>query len=240
MSRHQSHRQHKRRQTGIICTIGPACSDAATLRRMIEAGMDVARFNFSHGSHADHSRWLKLLRRIARDMRRDVKTLQDLAGYRLRIGRFRNGVGIGLRKRQTIFLTNQHVPGGGQIVPFDYEGPLTDIPRGSEIFIDDGNIVFAVHSLEKNHLRTEVVVPGFLKERKGINIPDAKLRFESFTKKDEWDLEFGMANRFDFVAQSFVRDENDLAEIRRRLGGGACQVIAKIENREGICNIERI
>lgn len=232
----------RKRQTGIICTIGPACETASILRGMIGAGMDVARFNFSHGTHDEHRRRLRLLRRLAKRMGKRVAALQDLAGYRVRVGRFHNGIGMELRKHRTIFLTNRPGPGGGQIVPFDYEGPLSDIPRGAEIFIDDGNIVLTARALEKDFIRTEVVVPGFLKERKGINIPKARLRFEGFTKKDREDLEFGMENGFDWVAQSFVRNAGDLAEIRGflRRTTRRCQLIAKIESREGICHIDEI
>lgn len=228
--------------TKIICTIGPASSSITLLRNMLLAGMDVARFNFSHGTHAEHKQRIGLLRRLNKKYRRHIKLLEDLEGYRIRVGRFKDKQAIALKKRQTLILTNEKILGDKNIIPFDYEGNLKEIKAGSQIFLDDGNIELLVKQTDKRYLKTEVLIPGILKENKGINIPDVNLKFKGLTKKDKIDIEFGIRNKVDYIAQSFVRDKFDIIPIRgliaRRLP--SCKIIAKIENRQGIKNIDEI
>ncbi len=229
-------------KTKIICTLGPASQNPAVLRKMIFSGMDVARLNFSHGSHFEHQARLDLIRKLNRRYRRAIKILQDLEGYRIRIGRFKDKNPIELRKRQTVLLTNRNLSGQDNIIPFDYQGPLRDIKAGSHIYIDDGNIVLLVKGCSRNYLKTEVVIGGLLKEHKGINIPDTKLEFKGLTDKDKLDLEFGIRNKPEYIAQSFVRDKNDIIALRSFLGSklSGTKIIAKIENRQGIKNIDAI
>ncbi|HTL70924.1 MAG TPA: pyruvate kinase, partial [Candidatus Eisenbacteria bacterium] len=227
-------------RTKIICTLGPASATQDTLKRLIDAGMDVARLNCSHGSHAAHARRILDVRRAAASRGRRVRVLLDLAGYRIRVGRFATSGGIDLRRRQTVHLVNRDVTGHERLIPFDYHGLLDDIPVGSRVFIDDGNIALTVIGKGAGYLKAQVLTPGLLKEHKGINIPGARLRFEGFTEKDEKDLAFGLAHGVDDVAQSFVRDARDIEAVRSRLGRSRCRVIAKIENHEGICNIDGI
>lgn len=227
----------------IICTIGPASDSPAVLRAMMLEGMDIARLNFSHGQHADHQRRIDVIRRLNKKYRRQIKILQDLEGYRIRIGRFKKKKTIELKKGQIVLLTNsKDVKGDAGIIPFDYEGSLRDIKTGSFIYIDDGNIILAVKTSTRNCLKTEVIIPGILKENKGINIPDVSLRFKGLTDKDKADIQFGIRNRVDYIAQSFVRDKGDMILVREEVKDTlpACQLIAKIENREGIKNIARI
>jgi pyruvate kinase len=229
-------------KTKIIATIGPASSSRTILRKMMLAGMDVARLNFSHGSHAEHQYRIDLIRQLNKKYRRHIKIMQDLEGYRVRIGKFKDKKTIELKKRQIILLTNKNTLGDNNIVPFDYPGELTDIKRGSLVYIDDGNIVLEVKARKARYIKTEVIIPGILKENKGINVPGLNLRFKGLTHKDRIDIHFGISNRVDYIAQSFVRDKNDIIHIRNFIKNKlpAPQIVAKIENRQGIKNIDEI
>jgi pyruvate kinase len=229
-------------KTKIICTIGPSSDNVRVLTNMMLAGMDVARLNFSHRNHACHKYCIDLIRELNKKYRRHIKILQDLEGYRVRVGRFKNKKGIQLKKRQIVHLTNQDVLGGKNIIPFDYEGSLNDIKPGSHIYIDDGNIGLVAKSRTKKYLKAEVAIPGFLKENKGINIPDVALHFKGLTDKDRIDIHFGIRDRVDYIAQSFVKNKNDVIRIRDLVKPNLpnCKIIAKIENLQGIRNIDEI
>lgn len=229
-------------RTKIICTIGPASDSITLLRNMLLAGMDVARLNFSHGTHIQHTRRIKLIRQLNKKYRRHLKILQDLEGYRIRIGGFKGKKEIELKKRQIIYLANQKILGRDNVIPFDYEGDLRDIKNGSYVYIDDGNIALLVKTRTKEYIKAEVVIPGPLKENKGVNIPDVNLKFKGITDKDKYDIEFGLKNKVDYIAQSFVRDKHDVMLIRDliKIRLPDCQIIAKIENRQGIKNIDEI
>jgi pyruvate kinase len=231
-------------RTKIICTLGPASDSAATVRKMMLAGMDVARLNFSHGTHPQHARRIALVRRLNKTHRRHILILQDLQGFRIRIGRLNAASGqTELKKRQVLLFTNDPAASRGAI-PLGYSGPLTDIRPGNMMFIDDGNICVRALSSSRSILKAEVIVPGTLKENKGVNIPEAKLRFGAMTAKDKEDILFGVRNGVDFIAQSFVRSAQDILDVRRCIQhadeNAKCRVIAKIENRDGIRNIEDI
>lgn len=229
-------------KTKIICTIGPASDSITLLRSMLLAGMDVARLNFSHGTHIQHKRRIERIRQLNKKYRRHLKILQDLEGYRIRIGRLKGKNEIELKKKQIIYLSNQTILGGDDLVPFDYKGDLRAIKNGSYIYIDDGNIALLVKTRTARYIKAEVVIPGLLKENKGVNIPDVNLKFKGLSDKDKADLDFGLKNKVDYIAQSFVRDKHDIMLIRdlvkTRLPD--CQVVAKIENRQGIKNIDEI
>ncbi len=229
-------------KTKIICTIGPASDTVTVLRKMMLAGMDVARLNFSHGNHRGHKRRIDLTRQLNKKYHRHIRILQDLEGHRIRIGRFRGKREMELKRRQTVLLTNEDIPGQNRIIPFDYKGNLARIKKGVQIFIDDGNIALEVRLRHGSYIKAEVVVGGILKENKGVNIPGVNLEFSGITDKDKRDIRFGIENRVDYIAQSFVRDEFDILKIRDlvRRGLPRCRIIAKIENREGIKNIDRI
>ena len=227
-------------KTKIVCTLGPASNDEATLRKMMQEGMDVARLNFSHGDFSEHQRRVDIIRKLNRKYGRRVRLLQDLEGYRVRIGDLDGE--IALKKKQVVYLAKKEHSGRPGFVPFDFDGPLTGIKAGQRVFIDDGNIALAVLSSTREFLKTEVLVPGVIKAHKGVNMPDTDLKFKGVTEKDRLDLEFGIKNRVDFIAQSFVRDKEDILLIRDLLKGRypECGLIAKIENRQGIKNIDRI
>jgi len=226
-------------KTKIICTIGPASSDRTTLRKMMLAGMDVARLNFSHGTLKETVQRIDLIRRLNSKYRRNIKLLGDLQGHRIRIGGLASP--IELKKRQILWLTQGNVKAAQDSISFDYKGRLSDIKNGQSIFIDDGNIALEVTGRAKNGLKTKVIAAGLLKGHKGVNIPDAKLKFEGISKKDIDDISFCEEHGVEYIAQSFVRTKDDILDVRRRLKNGAkCRVIAKIENREGIKNIDEI
>jgi len=229
-------------KTKIICTIGTSSDNVTVLRNMMLAGMDIARLNFSYGSHTRHKYCINLIRELNKKYRRHIKILQDLEGYRIRVGRFKHKKSIELKKRQQVLLTNQDVLGEKNIIPFDYEGSLDNIKPGNYIYIDDGNIALIVKSRTKKYLKAEVIIPGSLKENKGINIPDVSLRFKGLTDKDRIDIQFGIKNKVDYIAQSFVRNKNDIIQIKDLVKPNLpnCKIVAKIENRQGIKNIDEI
>lgn len=207
---------------------------------MMLAGMDVARLNFSHASHKEHSQRIALIRELNKKYRRHIKILGDLEGYRIRIGRLKKP--IELKKRQTLWLTKEDIEGETDLISFDYPGDLKDIKIGQDIFIDDGNIALAVKGHKKGYLETKVFIGGILKEHKGVNIPEAKLKFSGLTEKDKEDIRFCIENQLDYIAQSFVRNKFDILKIRGLIKDNlpSCQIIAKIENRQGIKNIDEI
>lgn len=229
-------------KTRIICTLGPASATETAIRKIAVAGMDVARLNSSHSSHKDQKAKIELIRRINRARKNPVRILLDLEGYRIRIGRLKDGRPVEVKKKQKVVLTNRHMIGEDNIIPFDYEGRLSDIKGAEFVYIDDGNIALRIKKIFNDRVETSVWTGGSIRERKGVNMPGAKLRFSGITDKDRKDIAFGIDNRVDLIAQSFVRNRRDvlrIAEIvKPRLPG--CRIIAKIENREGIRNVDEI
>ncbi len=226
----------------IICTLGPASSRTAALRNMMRAGMDVVRLNFSHGKLDDHLGRVRLIRELNKKNRRRIRILGDLEGYRIRIGKLKGSKPIEIKKRQLVWLVPNNIVGEGDHIPFDYRGPLTPFHKGQNIYIDDGNIDLLIEARENNALRTRVVVGGVIKEHKGVNMPDVPLTFEGLTEKDKRHIDFAIEHNLDFLAQSFVRDREDIRLIRDYIGRRwpRGKIIAKIENRQGIDNIDGI
>ncbi|MCE5340666.1 MAG: pyruvate kinase [Planctomycetaceae bacterium] len=230
-------------KTKIICTLGPSSSKVAVLKKMILSGMNVARLNFSHGTHKTLKQSIDIIRRLNKTHRNKIKILQDLEGYRIRVGLFKGPRKmVELVKGSIVTLINKLETDKKDVIPFDYNGSLYDIKIGCNIFIDDGNIAMNVKSRDRNGIKAEVIVPGILKEHKGINIPDINLKFEGLTEKDKDNLLFGIANKVDFIAQSFVRNKNDILSVREFINQHKfnCPLIAKIENRQGIENLDSI
>ena len=229
-------------KTQIIATLGPASSDYATLRKMFSAGLDVVRLNFSHGSHRQHLEQIELVRRLNKKYRRHIRIMQDLEGFRIRVGRFKGAKTRLLKSRSIVWLTSDPQASGPKTIPFDYDGDLTRIKPKQLIYIDDGNLALRVVDVSGASVKAQVLHGGTLGERKGINIPGTDLGFEGITAKDKKDIEFGRQHKVDFVALSFVRDENDVVEaaglIKPRLP--RCGIVAKIESAEAIENIDRI
>lgn len=209
---------------------------------MMRVGMDVARLNFSHGKLAQCLNWIRLIRELNQKYRRRIKILGDLEGYRIRIGRLKGGEPIDVKRNQVIWLTQEDILGEAGLIPFDYQGSLSLIKKGQHIYIDDGNIALVVEACEKKRLKARVMIPGLIKERKGINMPDVRLDFKGLNAKDKTDIRFCSEHKVDFIAQSFVRSKDDILAIKKYQKNFAhrCQIIAKIENREGIKNIDEI
>jgi pyruvate kinase len=229
-------------KTKIICTLGPASSKENVLIKMMDAGMGVARLNFSHSTLKGHLARIQLIRKLNKKHHLNVKILGDLEGYRIRVGRLKAGRAIKVNKGQVVWLTKENILGEGSLIPFDYKNSLNGIKKGHHIYIEDGNIALLVLECQKNKVKTRVVIPGLIKERKGINMPDTKLSFKGLTAKDIESINFCMGNKIDYIAQSFVRNKEDILIIREYLKNYPYkyQIIAKIENSEGIKNIDEI
>jgi len=229
-------------KTKIICTLGPASSKENVLIKMMGAGMAVARLNFSHSTSKVHLARIRLIRKLNKKYRLNIKILGDLEGYRIRVGRLKGGQAIKINKGQLVWLTQENILGKGNLIPFDYKDSLSKIKKGQHIYIDDGNIALLVLGCQENKIKTRVVIPGLIKERKGINMPDIKLSFKGLTAKDKENIRFCVENKIDYLAQSFVRSKDDILIIREYLKNCPYkyQIIAKIENREGIKNIAEI
>ena len=229
-------------KTKIICTLGPASSTESMVRKMTVAGMDAARLNCSHGEPDELASYIKIARAVNKKYRRRVRILLDLEGPRIRVGRLKGHKPILLKKRQIIWLANTLTHESENVIPFDYDGPLDSIRGAEYIYMDDGNMVLKIKNIGKKAIKTEVIVGGFLKEYKGINIPGAKLEFPGLSEKDKKDIAFGLGQKIDYIAQSFVRSRSDVLDVRDRLGDRQARpkVIAKIENQDGIRNIDEI
>ncbi|MFA5192241.1 MAG: pyruvate kinase [Verrucomicrobiia bacterium] len=229
-------------KTKIVCTLGPASARENVLRQMICAGMDVARLNFSHGTLDEHLEKIRMVRNLNKKYRRHIRILGDLEGYRMRIGGLKDKKPVPVKKRQILWLTTKDILGEGDWIPFDWAGSLKPIKPGQHVYIDDGNIALVVETRSEKELKTRVVVGGAIKEHKGINIPGVKLDVQGLTCKDKEDIHFCIEHKVDYIAQSFVRDKQDILDLRHYLKGHAhsCGVVAKIENREGIRNIDEI
>lgn len=229
-------------KTKIIATLGPASGNYTILRKMFAAGLDVVRLNFSHGTGKQHLGLIELVRRLNKKYRRHIRIMQDLEGFRIRIGRFKGAKTKELKNRTVVWLTNDTEADGPKMIPLDYKGDLGRIKPKQLIYIDDGSLILRVKSISAASIKAEVIEGGILKERKGINIPDADLGFEGMTEKDKRDIKFGIKNKVDYIALSFVRDENDVLEAADLVKPSLpkCRIIAKIESRQAIENIDKI
>lgn len=231
------------RRTKIVATIGPATSQPDVLRALIEAGASTLRLNFSHGTHADHQRNIRLIRQISFELNQPVAILQDLQGPKIRLGRFHNG-SIVLEKGDPFILTSRNVPGTETISSVTYDLLADEVPAGATILLDDGRVEMVVESVkpEKGELHCRVVVGGRLSNNKGVNFPGVYLSVKALTDKDKEDLIFGLDQGVDWVALSFVRNPQDVLEIRELISaaGKHVPVIAKIEKHEAIEQMEAI
>jgi pyruvate kinase len=229
-------------RTKIIATLGPASANYTVLRKMFAAGLDVVRLNFSHGTHDEHAKAVDLIRRLNKKYHRHIRIMQDLEGFRIRIGRFQGPKTRELKEHSTVWLTNDESADSPKMIPFDYQGDLTRIKKGQMVFIDDGNFALRVKESSRTALKVVVVEGGILKERKGINMPGAKIDFDAMTDKDKADLEFGIEHKVDYVALSFVRRAGDVEEAARLLKPQlpSCRIVAQVESRQAIENIDSI
>ena len=227
--------------TKIVCTIGPASSSKKTLRQLIRVGMDVARLNFSHGSHEGHKRVIRSVRTLSTELDKPVAILQDLQGPKIRTGEFKEGR-VELKKNQEWTITTRRVKGRQGLISTTYRGIVRDLKKGDAILIDDGLIELKVLSKDKAQLYCKVVTGGVLGEHKGINLPGVRTSIPSLTKKDKEDLKVGIEAGVDYVAISFVRSPKDVTALKRFLKKKKVDipVIAKIEKPQALDELEGI
>jgi len=230
------------RKTKIVCTIGPASESVEKLVELINAGMNVARLNFSHGSHEEHAARITSIREASKKTGRTVAILLDTKGPEIRTLDFEGGQAELITGNEVI-ITTEPVVGTAEKFAVSYEGLIDDVHVGSKILIDDGLIGLEVIGIEGNDIRTKVLNSGLVKNKKGVNVPNVRVNLPGITEKDISDIEFGIEQSVDFIAASFVRKASDVLEIRELLGKHGAeyiQIIPKIENQEGIDNIDEI
>ncbi|MGH7708368.1 MAG: pyruvate kinase [Vulcanimicrobiaceae bacterium] len=232
-----------RKRTKIVATIGPSSREPAMLRSLLLAGVNVARLNFSHGTHADHGELIARIRQIAGELDLHVAILQDLPGPKVRTGTFGPGVNsVKLAVGEPFTLTTEPVVGDRTIVGVSYPGLAEDVAAGNSIYLADGSIALRVLGTTATRIETRVEVGGELRATQGINYPDGTLRLEAVTDRDIEHLMFGIDQGVDWVAVSFVKTPEDVARVKRAIDerGASIPVIAKIEKHEALDSIDEI
>lgn len=229
------------RRTKIICTLGPATNSKQMIERLIEAGMDVARLNFSHGSFDEHHKIIEIIRSVSTKLNKPIAIMQDLQGPKLRVGKIKNGAVL-LEKDNTIIITVDEILGDEKIISTSYKYLPQDLKPGDRILLDDGLIQLKVKQVETKRVICEILEGGKLSDHKGINLPGIAISQSSFTEKDRNDLLFGIQQKVDFVAMSFVRSSEDVTQVKEIIAqsGTDIQVIAKIEKPEAIDRLDEI
>ncbi len=233
------------RRTKIVCTIGPASNTDDKIAALIAAGMNVARLNFSHGTHADHAAVIAALRRVSRRLSKPISILQDLQGPKIRTGLLAGGEAVLLRDQASFTITTRDVEGSADEVSTTYQGLPGDVHKGDRLLLDDGRLELSVERVDDYNVHTRVVHGGLLGEHKGINLPGVIVNIPSLTDKDRDDLAFGVAQGVDYVAMSFVRRPEDVANVKRALveidpAAAKLPIIAKLEKPAALDNLDAI
>lgn len=231
------------KRTKIVCTMGPNTNVESMMRKLVQAGMDVARFNFSHGSHEEHKTRMDILKKIRAEEKIPVAILLDTKGPEIRTGVLEDGKKVKLEEGQVFTLTTEQVVGNSERVSQTYENLTKDLKPGNTILIDDGLIQLTVEEITEKDVICRVVNGGELGEKKGVNLPNVCVNLPSITEQDKSDILFGIEQGVDFIAASFVRNAKAIEEIRELLvnnGGAHIDIIAKVENAEGVDNIDEI
>jgi len=228
-------------KTKIVCTIGPASQHQHTLEAMIRQGMNVARLNFSHGTHADHAAVIERIRKGSAAIGKPVAILQDLCGPKIRVGEI-EPPGIRLEPGDTLTLTSKPITGSQNRVSVSYPGLARDVTAGDEILLADGMMELEVVGTSETDIECRVIIGGVLTSHKGINLPSGSIRVSALTEKDKTDLAFGLSHDVDYVALSFVRTPEDIEEAKQIIAkaGKGTPVVAKIEKHEAVNNIDAI
>ena len=229
------------RKTKIVCTLGPATDRDGVLRKMLMAGMNVARFNFSHGSHEEHLGRLKSLRALREELDLPVAAMLDTRGPEIRLKTFAGG-SVQLRTGQTFTLTTQDIVGDETTCAITYSDLPQDVKTGDTILLDDGLVRLTVQETTATAIRCVVENDGVMKDRKGVNVPNVRLSMPYMSQRDREDILFGVEQGFDYIAASFVRTAADVRELRQLLDScnSNIRIIAKIENQEGVSNLPDI
>ena len=231
------------KKTKIICTMGPNSDDREVMKQLLLNGMDVARFNFSHGDHEEQKSRMDLLKELRQELNTNTAILLDTKGPEIRTGVLKGGKRIMLKAGEQFTLTTEEIEGDESKVSITYEGLVQDVDAGRVILIDDGLIELKVVGKSEKEIFCEVINGGELGERKGVNVPNVAVRLPAITEKDKDDIRFGVEQGIDFIAASFVRNAECVLEIKaylKELGAPYVPIIAKVENAEGIKNIDEI
>ncbi len=231
------------KKTKIVCTIGPASDSEEILRRLMEEGMNVCRLNFSHGTQEEHKVRIDRIKKVREELNLPIGIMLDTKGPEIRLGVIKNDESFFLEVGDKYTLTTDEIEGDRTISSVSYKNLPNELKVGGRILIDDGLIELRVLDIEGSNIYTEVVSGGFLKSRKGVNIPDVNINLPALTEKDISDLKFAVVEGVDFIAASFIRSKEDVLEIRRVLeeeGEYSIKIISKIESKEGLQNIDEI
>lgn len=230
------------KKTKIVCTMGPNTDNREIMKELALNGMDVARFNFSHGDHAEHKHRLEILESVREELGIPIASLLDTKGPEIRTGKLKDGKKVTLKEGDLYTLTTEEIVGDETRGYINYAGLAEDVKPGDRILIDDGLIELHVREVNRTDIVCRIENGGELGEKKGVNVPGVRVKLPALTDKDKEDIRFGVDAGFDFVAASFVRNADAIREIREILDekGSAMQIIAKIENEEGIENIDSI
>ena len=230
------------KKTKIVCTMGPNTDNREIMKELALNGMDVARFNFSHGDHAEHRHRLEILESVREELGIPIASLLDTKGPEIRTGKLKDGKKVTLKEGDLYTLTTEEIVGDETRGYINYAGLAEDVKPGDRILIDDGLIELHVREINGTDIVCRIENGGELGEKKGVNVPGVRVKLPALTDKDKEDIRFGVDAGFDFVAASFVRNADAIREIREILDekGSTMQIIAKIENEEGIENIDSI
>ncbi|MCM1088205.1 MAG: pyruvate kinase [Muribaculaceae bacterium] len=229
-------------KTKIVCTLGPATDEESVLRQLMSEGMNVARCNFSHGVHEDHKKRMDMVKKLRKEIGKPVALLLDTKGPEVRVRQFKDGK-VTLEAGQLFTLTSEEVEGTQEKVSVTYSRLYEDLEVGMKVLMDDGLIEMRVEKVERENIVCRVINGGVLSNNKGINVPDVNLSMPYLSEKDREDILFGISQDVDFIAASFVQNKEDILQLRRLLaknGGEDIKIIAKIENRQGVENIDEI
>ena len=232
-----SGRIYSMKRTKIVCTMGPSTDSKEVLGALVDAGMDVARFNFSHGSYEEHKGRMDLLKEVRAEKKKPIAIMLDTKGPEIRTKLLKDGKKVELVEGQTFTLTTRDVEGTNEIVSQTYDRLPTDLKPGDTVLIDDGLIAMTVQETTDTDVVCKVDNGGMLGERKGINLPNVEIHLPGITEKDKQDIIFGIGQGIDFIAASFVRSADNIREIRdllRQHHAEDVHIIAKVESQEGI------
>jgi pyruvate kinase len=231
----------RERLAKIVCTIGPSSIAEGIIEQMARAGMDVARLNFSHGTHAEHRQAIERIRSVEARIGKPIAVLQDLQGPKIRLGTFEGG-SVMLRRGDAFVLTTEAVQGTAARASVSYGGLARDVKPGDRILLDDGRIALEVEEVRDDGIHCRVSVGGVVRDHKGVNLPRTALRMPALTVKDREDLEFGLRHGVDYVGVSFVRSAADLLEVREVINEyrSDAQVVAKLERPEALGRLDEI
>lgn len=230
------------RRAKIVCTIGPASDSEECIADLMRLGMDVARLNFSHGTHPEHARRIKGLRTVARHLKRTICILQDLQGPKIRTGRLQDGKPVELKTGSLLTITPRKLAGTAALISTDFEGLAREVEPGARVLLSDGRIELTVRAIHGDDVECEVRNGGVLAEQQGINLPGAAVAVSALTEKDKVDLKFGLKHGVDAVALSFVRSADDIRVAKSLMNefGKSVPIIAKLEKPQAIERLEEI